>query len=297
MGKVTMSQPLLTDTSTTMIAPPAYQSNTSQPSNQDLKLSPPPYLLVTTNAKAPTQSLTIHATRVLPPVSFSPPPALETDFNISESDWIQFTQELQRAATPTACQKTLAVLGGVGTAGVIWEPWTASLVARWVWHAYTVRNIRKGLDGEDDMGVGEVLKTWNENWREIGVKVRVEVPELGKKAANGCGAEGSCGGKPHSDCMERAECHGKSCCRRKRTACDRPPQSGACAKQSGRCGRKQRRCAGRDEDRGECENSCGRKKGCCAGNEAKRVRIVVEKVEADRSVVNVEEKQSKDSKW
>jgi len=278
-------------------APPAY--STTHPSNHQLAPPPPAYTptISNINAEARPQSLTIHATRALPPVAFPAQPSLETDINISEADWALFTQDLQPAAAPTAGQKTLAVLGGVGTAGVIWEPWTASLVARWVWHAYTVRNIRKGLDGEDGMGVGEVLKTWNGKWREIGVKVRVEVPDSGKKAAKDCGAEESCAGKPLSGCMERAECHGKSCCRRRRTACDQPPQSGGGAKQSGRCGRKQRRCAGRNEDRGECENSCGRKKGCCAGNEAKRLRIVVEKVGADCSMVNVEEKQSKDSKW
>ncbi len=160
-----------------------------------------------------------------------------------------------------------------------------------------MRNIKKALGEGTEGGVGAVLMTWNGKWRAIGVKVRVEVPELGKKAAKDCGAEGSCAGKARSGCMEPSECHGKRCCRRRRTACDQPPQSGGCTKQSKRCGRKQRRCAGRNEDRGECDNSCGRKKGCCAGNEAKRLRIVVESVEADCSVVNVEEKQSKDSKW
>lgn len=293
MEKVTLYnyQPLLTDTATT-IAPPAYK-NTHPSSNDDQKIAPPPYARATTNAKGPSQSLTIPANRVPPPVTFPSQPALEADFNISEADWTHFTEDLQRAAAPGACQKTLAVFSGIGTAGLILEPWTASLVARWVWHAYTVQNLKKGLDGVSNVAVTEVLKTWNEKWREIGVHVKVDVPELGKKAAKGCGGQGSCVGEPRPSCVERDDCRGKGCCRR-RTASDRQ-QSSCCAKPSGRCGREQRCGAGQLDGRAEDVDSCGRKQKCCAGNEAKRVRIVVEKLEDEVSVAGVDEKRSKDS--
>ena len=113
-----------------------------------------------------------------------------SEFNIGAAEWAIFTQELQRAAAVTLCQKTLAVLSGVATVAVIIDPWTSSCVARYVWNKQVERNVVRGLkqNGKDDCcckpkeTVGTIMKRWNGKWNESGVAVSLEVGKASDKA-------------------------------------------------------------------------------------------------------------------
>ena len=88
-------------------------------------------LVVTEEAQPPTYFTSITSTSgtTLPIPTAGPNlssgfpyhPSL-TDFNILPAEWHVFTQELQKSAAATPCQKALAVLSGIATAAVIIEP-------------------------------------------------------------------------------------------------------------------------------------------------------------------------------
>ena len=143
-----------------------------------------------------------------------------SEFDIGPAEWAIFTQELQRAAAATLCQKTLAVLSGVATAAVIIDPWTSSCVARYVWNKQVERNVVRGLKQNDNDDccskpketVGTIMKRWNQKWSGAGTAVTLEVGKASDKAV-GEGMKEETFSEPEQRSCRTRKCHttGRRC--------------------------------------------------------------------------------------
>ena len=120
------------------------------------------------------------------------------NLHIPPQDWEKFNTELRAAAKPDIRQTALAITTGVGLGCILLEPVTSTYIARRVWHAKTLENVKHGVEDQTDEKkvwgmkretVGAVLRRWNAKWALLGVEAGLEIPLKRKEIGDVKGLE------------------------------------------------------------------------------------------------------------
>ena len=288
-GKDGPMEALLQDTKTHLLlehpafAPPNYTPATTGPPSPTIS-DPPlhissPFSDPTSNSKS-----LIIAPRPVSPVSFKHTPMLLKDFGITEEFWIkEFLAPLRAATSLQRGQKALIAAAGIGLAVVTNGPIVPAIVGYVVWRKEILKNLNKGLRGEmsrfdveqrtteigekkDQQGqtVRDVLANFNARLAPEGVKVSLLLPEKEERkkgcynrkyAQECCTTRGVCNGADIVEGKEAERCC--KCCREGGWGCK---------------GGRGKGCKGRTES-------------CRERRERRSVRVLVEKVGGEQSIV------------
>jgi len=267
---------------TNRLEPPAYDSHTIFEPKSVNSATPPSYSLNASHSVAgatvPGRKLVIPTTSLALSSSF-PYHASLTGLGIPPSEWATFTSELQEATAPTAGQKALAVLSGLGVACVTGCPWPAIYVGRWVLNRQVAGTVRHGLDEplEAELcqkeSVRAILKRWNAIWADKKVMVRLEVSVKGLNidgisiAEEYEGVEVDC-----EDCQEK-----KSRCAK--VACRSCQEKKNCRAQTiVRCAERRKHCS-KTEAKGGCRKRERERKENCREKTNRQFMLVIETME------------------